>query len=143
MTSEFSGIERRLDELNERLARLKPLQEKSQAEFESEPYLRDIVERNLEVAARCCIDICHRLIALEDARKPTDYYEAILIMGELKILLSDFARRLAPIAGFRNILAHEYLGIDWDQVYRNLLNLTDLNLFSEYIRRWLAQKHSA
>ena len=29
MNSEFSGIERRLDELNERLARLHPLQNKN------------------------------------------------------------------------------------------------------------------
>jgi len=71
--------------------------------------LRDIVERNLEISAQCCLDICHRIIVLEDARKPTDYYEAILIMGELGVLSADFTRRLAPLAGFRNILSHEYL----------------------------------
>lgn len=38
------------DELSERLARLKPLQNKSRTEFDQDPYLRDIVERNLEVA---------------------------------------------------------------------------------------------
>jgi len=51
MKPEFSGIERRLDELNERLARLEALKAKSRSEFDSDPYLRDIVERNLEVAA--------------------------------------------------------------------------------------------
>jgi uncharacterized protein YutE (UPF0331/DUF86 family) len=33
-------------------------------EFDHDAYLRDIVERNLEVAAQCCIDIGHRIIAL-------------------------------------------------------------------------------
>ena len=47
--------------------------------------MRDIVERNLEIAAQCCIDISHRVISLEDARKPADYYEAILLMGELGV----------------------------------------------------------
>ncbi|WP_448337943.1 hypothetical protein [Chloroflexus aurantiacus] len=28
------------------------------------------MERNLEVAAQCCIDICHRIITLEGAQKP-------------------------------------------------------------------------
>ena len=70
MTAEFSGIERRLDELSERLARLKPLRDKPRHEFDQDPYLRDIVERNLEIAAQCCIDISHRIISLEDARKP-------------------------------------------------------------------------
>lgn len=138
MASEFSGIERRLDELNERLARLQPFQIRNRAEFDADPYLRDIVERNLEIAAQCCIDICHRIIALENARKPVDYYEAILIMSELNILPAEFARRLAPLAGFRNILVHEYLGIDWKHVYANLQNMSDLFTFSEYIRKWLS-----
>ena len=137
MPSEFSGIERRLDELNERLARLQPLQNKPRPEFDADPYLRDIVERNLEIAAQCVIDICHRIIALENARKPTDYYEAILIIGELNILPADFARQIAPLAGFRNVLVHEYLGVEWDLVYANLQKLSDLLTFRDHIRQWL------
>jgi uncharacterized protein YutE (UPF0331/DUF86 family) len=63
-----------LDELSERLARLRPLQDKPRTAFDEAPYLRDIVERNLEIAAQCCIDISHRIISLENARKPTVYY---------------------------------------------------------------------
>ena len=140
MAAEFSGIEQRLDELSERLARLQPLQEKLRAEFDIDPYLRDIVERNLEVAAQCCIDICHRIIALENARKPVDYYEAIALMGELGVLPPDFALQLAPLAGFRNILIHEYLGIDWDHVFNNLKKIDDLDNFASYIRQWLSLK---
>jgi uncharacterized protein YutE (UPF0331/DUF86 family) len=102
--------------------------------------LRDIVERNLEVAAQCCIDICHRIIALEGAQKPRDYYEAILRMGELGVLPPDFAEQLAPIAGFRNILIHEYLAVDWDEVYDNLTNLDDLSRFAALVRVWLASQ---
>lgn len=137
MKAEFSGIERRLDELKDRLARLQPLCEKNRTDFDTDPYLRDIVERNLEVAAQCCIDICHRIISVTKTKKPSDYYEAILLMGELGVLEAEFARKLAPIAGFRNILVHEYVTIDWDQVYKYLNELDDLILFSENIRYWL------
>ena len=142
MEREFSGIERRLDELDERLARLQPLREQTRTDFDADPYLRDIVERNLEVGAQCVIDICHRIIALENAQKPANYYEAILMMGELRILPAEFARKLAPLAGFRNILTLEYLAIDWDQVYKNLQNLDDLVLFARAVRRWLAERES-
>jgi uncharacterized protein YutE (UPF0331/DUF86 family) len=74
--------------------------------------LHDIVERNLEIAAQCCIDI----------------------------LPSGFARRLAPLAGFRNILAHEYLVVDWDQVYGYLQKLGDLKRFREITRVWLKKR---
>jgi uncharacterized protein YutE (UPF0331/DUF86 family) len=126
MPPEFSGIERRLDELNERLARLEPLREKKQTAFDEDPYLRDIVERNLEVAAQCCIDICNRIIVLEEAPKPQDYYEAIRRQGELGVLPPEFARSLAPLAGFRNVLAHQYLSVDWDKVYTPLHRIDEL-----------------
>lgn len=136
MADEFNGIERRLSELSERLQRLEPLRTKKRSEFEADPYLRDIVERNLEVAAQSCIDICHRVIILENARRPVDYYEAFIILSEIGVLPVDFARKIAPLAGFRNILVHEYLGVDWDHVYRNLQNIQDLSIFAEYIRVW-------
>ena len=138
MIAEFNGIERRLDELNERLARLVALRDRTRTEFDQDPYLRDIVERNLEVAAQCCIDICHRIISLEGARKPVDYDDAILRMGELGVLEADSARRLAPLAGLRSTLAHEYLTVDWDHVLQALHSLDDLERFAEAARLWLA-----
>ncbi len=51
MPNEFCGIKKRLDELSERLARLEPLKDKKRIEFDNNPCLRDIVERNLEIAA--------------------------------------------------------------------------------------------
>ena len=132
-----------MDELNERLARLEALKGKSRAEFDADPYLRDIVERNLEVAAQCCLDICHRIISIEKAVKPADSHDAFLRMSELGVLPAKFARKLAPLAGFRNILVHEYLGIDWNEVYSNLKKIKDLVKFSEYIRKWLQTRSDA
>ena len=137
---EFNGIERRLDELSERLGRLEPLREKPLDEFLQDAYLRDIVERNLEIAIQCCIDIANRLISLEQAPKPRDSYESILRLGELGVLPGAFARELAPMAGFRNILAHEYLAIDWDMVYEHLQRLNDLHQFADYLRGWLRSR---
>jgi uncharacterized protein YutE (UPF0331/DUF86 family) len=143
MKPEFSGIERRLDELRERLQRLEPLKSKNLNEFLEDAYLRDIVERNLEVLAQCCIDIANRIIALENALKPQDYYESILRLGELGILPMEFAQELAPIAGFRNVLAHRYLTIDWDEVYRNLHKIDVLYKFAELIREWMRKNGGA
>jgi uncharacterized protein YutE (UPF0331/DUF86 family) len=130
-----------LDTLCERLGRLEPLRAKSKAEFDADPYLRDIVERNLEVAAQCVLDISHRLISLAGSQRPRDYYEAIVSLGELGVLSPDFARHLAPLAGFRNILVHEYLEVDWREVYRNLQHIDDLARFADLVREWLRQQN--
>jgi len=45
---EFSGIERRLQRLRECLLKLEPLRDKKKHEFLEDPYLRDIVERDLD-----------------------------------------------------------------------------------------------
>jgi len=129
-----------LDELSVRLARLEPLKSRSKAEFDADPYLRDIAERNLEVSAQCVLDISHRLISLAGGPRPRDYYEAILHLGELGVLPPDFATHLAPLAGFRNILVHEYLEVDWQEVYRNLQQLGDLARFAELVREWLRRQ---
>lgn len=117
--------------------KLKPLQKKTREDFEKDAYLRDIVERNLEIAAQCCIDIANRIISLEQMIKPSDYYGAFLQLGEAGILPTDFAKRIAPLAGFRNILVHEYLGIDWGEVYEHLQETEDLYMFGDYVKKWM------
>lgn len=63
-------------------------------------------------------------------------------MGELGVVPADFARHLAPLAGFRSILVHEYLTLDWDEVYRALHRLGDLERFAELVRHWLRQRNT-
>ena len=93
------------------------------------------------MAAQCVLDISHRLISLAGGPRPRDYYEAILRLGELGVLPPDFAAHLAPLAGFRNILVHEYLEVDWQEVYRNLQQIGDLAQFAEMVREWLRQQN--
>jgi uncharacterized protein YutE (UPF0331/DUF86 family) len=142
MEAEFSGIERRLDRLCECLQKLEALQSRPLEEFLKDAYLRDIAERNLEVAVQCCIDIANRIISLEEALKPADYYEGFVRLGEIGVLPIKFARRFASIAGLRNVLVHEYLAIDWDEVYAHLQNLGDLHAFAASIRQWMADQGS-
>lgn len=135
--SEFSGIERRLDELSERLDRLRAIADRPRAAFDEDPFLRDIAERNLEIAAQCCIDIAQRIITLEHARKPSDYQESILILAELGVISGEFARQFSPIAGLRNVLVHEYAGIDWDRLYAHLQDVSDLHRFRESVLSYM------
>lgn len=122
------------------MRRLEPLRTRALTEFLQDAYLRDIVERNLEIAIQCCIDVANRIISLEEAPRPRDSYESIMRLGELGVLPIERARRLAPMAGLRNILAHEYLAIDWDLVYEHLQRLDELGLFADYIREWLVNR---
>lgn len=140
MSPEFSGLERRLDELRARVGRLEKLARRDRADFDGSADLRDVAERNLEVAAQCCLDMANRIISESGARKPTDYRASITALAEIGVLPAEFARRLAPLAGFRNILVHEYAEIDWDLVYRNLQRVEDLREFARHVARWMEEK---
>ena len=116
--------------------------DKPLSEIENDLYFKDIIERNFEIAAQCVLDISNRVIALAEGEKPIDYFTAILILGDLGILPQEFARKLAPIAGFRNILVHLYLEVDWNIVYNQLHELSDLYKFIEYIQNWLKTNYN-
>jgi uncharacterized protein YutE (UPF0331/DUF86 family) len=124
------------------LKKLEAFKAKKKDEILQDSYLQDIVERNLEVIAQAVIDICNRIISLEGLEKPRDYYEAIVRLGESGILPLEFARKLAPLAGFRNILVHDYLDLDWDEVYKNLHQLQDISKFMNQVKSWMKKRVS-
>lgn len=55
------------------------------------------------------------------------------------VMRPEFAEKLAPTAGFRNVLIREYLVVDWDEVYRKLWQLDDLYRFVVHVRDWLKE----
>lgn len=140
MAVRWSGIERRLERLDECTGKLEALSERPRSEFDADALLRDVAERNFEVAAQCVIDIAMRIISLEEAPRTSEGAEAIRKLAELRVLTPEFARGLAPLSGFRNILVHEYLDIDWDLVHRQFSNLSQLRHFAERVREWLARR---
>jgi uncharacterized protein YutE (UPF0331/DUF86 family) len=141
MKPEFSGIERRLEKIRTCLKKLENYQTKKKNEILKDPLMQDIIERNLEVSAQAAIDIANRIISIEDLEKPRDYYEAILQLGKADVIPLNFAEKLAPIAGFRNILVHDYLDIDWDEVYNNLHKLHDLSQFMDHVKNWMKSRN--
>ena len=70
-----------------------------------------------------------------------DAYGAIEMLGKVGVLPREFVQSLAPIAGFRSILVHEYLEIDWNEVLRHLRRLGDLYNFMEHVKRWLENRN--
>jgi uncharacterized protein YutE (UPF0331/DUF86 family) len=63
-------------------------------------------------------------------------------LGEIDILPGELARRLAPLAGFRKALVHQYTGIDWNTVYDRMQDLSDLRTFGKLVRAYPADRTS-
>ena len=134
--------------INTRLKRLEKalqiLQQSSKLTFEelvANDLLLSAVERNFQVAIECIFDIGTHIIAEKGFENPDDNADIIRILGDEGVVTPDFTERVKGLAGFRNILVHEYTGIDYGLLYQYLQNrLDDFREFAEYTSSYLGKE---
>ena len=107
-------------------------------DLQADHTLKGAVERYLEIALECTIDIGEMIISREKLKRPESYQEVFLVLGEHGILPGDFAIKFAPSAGFRNRLVHMYAKIDIVKLYDYLQNNIEyIEQFGKYIAQYL------
>lgn len=138
---DISVVQRILGSLNESLKQLKSKQGIPLDEYRKNKDLQAIVERRLETAIQACIDIGNHIIAQENFGSPDDYGEIFLILAEKGLINVKQADALVKMAGFRNVLIHEYRDILLEKVYEILQNrLGDFYDFARSILDYLDKK---
>jgi uncharacterized protein YutE (UPF0331/DUF86 family) len=127
-----------LARLRDYVEKLPPLQARSEQEIAADYMVLWAVEHGLQLAAQCVLDICNHLVSDVSTEHPASYRELILAAGRLGLMPEEFARQFSGLAGFRNVLIHEYAKVDASEVYRNLRDgLVDFDRFAEYVRLFL------
>ncbi len=111
---------RRLAKLEELLHRLREIAQVSKEEFLDDGGIQAKAERWLHLAAECCLDLGQHLIADRGWRMPKSNREVFQILGQEGVLPDAMAAQMQDWAGFRNVLVHLYLEIDYQQVYTTL-----------------------
>jgi uncharacterized protein YutE (UPF0331/DUF86 family) len=129
---EADVLKRKLARIVENLKALKPIQEMSPKEYVQDFYRRKATERLLQELIEAAIDINVHLISQAGHPVPDDYYQSFVTVGELKIISSDLAEKLAPSAGLRNRLVHEYDAIE-DGLILQSVTMAE-TLYSRYIK---------
>jgi uncharacterized protein YutE (UPF0331/DUF86 family) len=105
-------IRRKLAVILENLEALKPIEEFSPDKYLSDIYKRKATERLLQELIEAAIDINTYIIVQEGHNAPEDYYDSFIKLGEVNIISVELAKKLAPSAGLRNRLVHEYDFLD-------------------------------
>ena len=137
MVVDRERIEQRLMKLEQTVRKLKEIATYSWAEYSQDEGLRDRAERNLQLAAQACIDLANHLIADYGFMSPLTYAESFVVLREEGIISPDLAENMQKIAGFRNILVHDYLKIDQQIVYATLNKLQDFQEFAQCVYKLL------
>jgi len=94
------------------LKALEPIEQMSQDEYLRDLYKRKATERLLQELIEAAIDINTHIVVGSGYAPPDDYYQSFIRAGELGFLSPDLAEKLAPSAGLRNRLVHDYDRID-------------------------------
>lgn len=129
-------INTRLEALKEYVEILKSLKGVSGEELKKDLDKRAKAERFLQLAIETCIDIAELVISDQRLPAPKTSKETIEILGKEGIIEEKFAKQFAPAVGFRNILIHDYLKIDYDQVADKINNrLGDFEKFAQQIAK--------
>ncbi|MFQ5743875.1 MAG: DUF86 domain-containing protein [Acidobacteriota bacterium] len=84
----------------------------SLAAYQSDRFRKKGTERLLQETVEAAVDVNIHLLRMAAAPTPPDYYESFTALGRAGIISAALAERLAPAAGLRNRLVHEYDEID-------------------------------
>lgn len=124
-------IARHLAQLQVYLAQLRELQRHSRADLDNDWRIRATVDRTLQLAIEAVISVCDQLIASLSLPLPDAGRDAVLAIARAGVISDDLGARLARTVGFRNILVHQYLSIDYDRVYDVLQH--ELPAFEQFL----------
>jgi uncharacterized protein YutE (UPF0331/DUF86 family) len=105
-------VQAKLGVIMENLKALEPIKGMAWDQYLHDIYKRKATERLLQELIEAAIDINTHIIVGSGHAPPDDYYQSFIRAGELGILSPDLAEKLAPSAGLRNRLVHEYDRID-------------------------------
>lgn len=127
----------KLQELERYLAQLKKHQGVTAARLERDLDQAWIVQHGLQLCIQVLFDIGNHILA--DAGVPIREYAAIFPeLARLKIIPEDYALSVKGMAGLRNILVHEYAGLDMKKLADVMNNrLDDFSIFAASVMSYL------
>lgn len=113
-------VHARLRLIRELLDDLEDVGEATKERLEQERLTRRAIERILGQLVDLAVSVNGHVAAALLDRGPSDYRNSFRLAAEAGAIGEDLARDLAPSAGLRNVLIHEYTAIDLDRVARSV-----------------------
>ncbi|MGH7461137.1 MAG: type VII toxin-antitoxin system HepT family RNase toxin [Longimicrobiales bacterium] len=139
-------VERKLQLITEELARLSEFRPATYESLVGDSLRLAAIERVLERIIVRAIDVNEHIIsalATGEEGKTTrlSYRDTFLKLADYGVYPEDFASRIAPSAGLRNILIHAYNDIDHRILYDSIHNALEQYItYVEYVRRFLMER---
>jgi uncharacterized protein YutE (UPF0331/DUF86 family) len=112
MTIDRDVVIVRLALMRELIADLEHVGDPDADQLNSDRLIRHAVERILGQLVDLAVAINAHLVAGLTGTAPATYRASFGALADTGVITHELAQRLAPSAGLRNVLAHEYVAID-------------------------------
>jgi uncharacterized protein YutE (UPF0331/DUF86 family) len=100
------------------------------------------VERGLQVASEALFDAGNHVLAGAFAETADRYADVPVRLVARGVLAPATGARLRGLAGFRNVLVHDYAAVDLARVAAGCARLEDLDAFVRDVELWLGSTPS-
>jgi uncharacterized protein YutE (UPF0331/DUF86 family) len=130
-------IEKKIKAVQDRVKRLEQLSDtlSSFDKYQASPDVKDIAERNIQVAIEGCLDIAKIVISSKELPEPKDNKGLFTVLAEAGILSDTSLKFLVPMAGTRNVLVHGYDKVEDSVIYGVIKrHLDDFGVFLKEIK---------
>jgi uncharacterized protein YutE (UPF0331/DUF86 family) len=132
----------RLKELDTIIEELSKYRQKRMEDVEKDLSLRWIIERGLIAAATMIFEIVDHILSSTLAVYSETYEDSLRFSMEKGIISEKFYKEIKGLGGFRNILVHEYLDIDLNELWKSYQKAFEIfPQFSLEIQEWI-KKHT-
>jgi len=98
------------------------------------------VQHGLQLSIQVILDTGNHILA-EKGIPIQEYAEIFPELARLGVIPKDYAENIKGMAGLRNLLVHEYTGIDLERIAAFINNnLSDFNHFASYVLSYLERE---
>jgi len=98
------------------------------------------LEHRLFIALQAMLDTATHIAVAGGARSLDSYRDAFTALASLGIVDRELVDRLQGAPGLRNALAHEYLSVDDERVYRAMQQAGELRAFAASVWEWVERQ---
>ena len=131
-------ILRKLSELETYLKQIREFAGMTLQVYNADWRTQRIVERTLQMMIETCADIANHIVSDRGMRAPTGYADTFRVLMENAVINPDLSTIMEKMAKFRNVVGHQYEGVDAEIVMTILTkHLNDFERFRGAILSYL------
>ncbi len=136
----LARVRQKAADIRDSLAAIRSLAAGTEDEFVANRTTVSAVKYELLVAMEAALDLCNHLCSRCLHKAPSAYAECFALLADGGIISEGTARRLMPMARFRNLLVHRYERIDNRRLYQIVHeHLPDLEQYLAELARYVGR----